>query len=577
MKQLVEIHTYEGPSRILPYRSVVAQFSYQRLFGEPPQPIEASRLEILKPYLDDDLRARLWSHCPFPHGAALAAVLAVAIQEIRCSLGLRTASLVARNGTATVASEYHSSPAARQALKLAIELAQEVLKASDSSSSAQLAVLARQVLQQQQALQPRPVTALQIKAARSLDIPYYPLFDRAKYVIFGQGEKARIFQGAASDRDSAFGTALQQNKMETCQLLSLAGFPVPRQQLVKDRERAQAAARAIGFPVVVKPLDAGQGRGITANIVNNSELSHGFALARPYSQLGVIVESHILGLDHRITICDGKLLNVLCREPAQVVGDGRRTIRELIDRENADRDPELKRQGFLKSICVDENLTKTLESSALTLDAIPEVGRKVALRTNANVSTGGTFRDVTNNTHPDNVQMALDITRLLRVDTLGVDFITRDIGRSWRDEGTIIEINTSPGLLEGMVRLALKSQFPGNNPGRIPTTLVVTAQPPDSPRPPGQGLVTLEQVWLGDQPRRLPGRSLYQRCLALLIDPACRELVVAAPWQYLWQHGLPLDRVDRCELHHPPSGSEATDFATLINTHCRAVDHSGAA
>lgn len=268
---------------------------------------------------------------------------------------------------------------------------------------------------------------------------------RAVFALGHGSRQKRLFQGF-SGATSYLGVAIATNKSVANEVMAHNGIPVPRQRMVKTAEAALNAADELGFPVVVKPQNTDFGTAVETGIDNHEDLRLAFEAARRYGT--VLVEEHIHGLDHRITVINGKAVRAYERLAAQVTGDGTRTVGELIDRAAIERLEaiDLREYGFVKKD--DPAVIKLLVKQGLSLDAVPEKGRTVLLRTNANISTGGTGRIVTGRTHPDNLKLAEKAVSVLGLDIAGVDFISPDISVSWLESKTAIcEVNPNPGMI----------------------------------------------------------------------------------------------------------------------------------
>ena len=253
---------------------------------------------------------------------------------------------------------------------------------------------------------------------------------------------------------------------------------MPKQLHVRDAEDAVEAAGYIGFPVVVKPVDGNHGRGVSVNLTTDAEVADAFEIAVDEGS-GVIVESMILGDDHRLLVIDGKLVAAARRMPGHVVGDGRRTVAELVEIVNQDPRRGAGHENMLTRLELDEVAERMLAAKGYDKGSVPPEGEVVFLRKTANLSTGGTAIDVTDVIHPDNKLMAERAIRAVGLDIGGVDFLTTDITQSYRDTGgAICEINAGPGMRmhiapsEGKGRdvggAVMDMLFPAGSPSRIP-------------------------------------------------------------------------------------------------------------
>ncbi|MCZ0962527.1 ATP-binding protein [Paracoccus benzoatiresistens] len=279
-------------------------------------------------------------------------------------------------------------------------------------------------------------------------IPWQVL-GRSGYVRIGLGRYARVLKGAESTLISAIGAQMAKDKGMANRLLADAGLPVAGQRTARTEEAALAAARELGYPLVVKPFDGNMGRDVTIGVSNEAEMRKAFARAVSHSGKAVI-ETLIQGDEVRLLVAGGKFLAAMNRQPAQVTGDGTRSVAELVGKENRrpERDTSLKGAHWLtKPIKLDEDALAVLAQQGLTVDAVPEAGQKVFLRRESNLSRGGTPLDVTDKVHPSIRQVAEAAARRLRLDVCGIDFLSTDFTRPWQETGgAICEVNSRPGV-----------------------------------------------------------------------------------------------------------------------------------
>src|SRR3989440_6440073 len=140
-----------------------------------------------------------------------------------------------------------------------------------------------------------------------------------------------------TSRTSALGVDIAGDKKLTTSLLASAGLPVPKSDTVRSADEAVAVAARIGYPVVVKPLDGNHGRGVSLDLRTEEDVRSGFESAIRQTRSGVVVvESFIRGNDYRVLVIDGHMVAVAQRVPAHVIGDGKRTVRELVEITNRD-------------------------------------------------------------------------------------------------------------------------------------------------------------------------------------------------------------------------------------------------
>jgi cyanophycin synthetase len=326
-----------------------------------------------------------------------------------------------------------------------------------------------------------PSTAAIAAAAQARGIPVLRLGPDSLLQL-GYGSALRRINAAETDATSAVAETIAQDKQLTCQLLRAIGVPVPAGTVVRDAEQAWNAAQELGLPVVVKPRYGNHGRGVATNLTARDQILAAFQVASDECS-SVVVERFAPGDDYRLLVVGGRLAAAARREPACVVGDGRSTIRQLIDQAN--RDP-LRSDGHatvLSCIKLDATSLAVLAEQGHTPESIPAGGKKVFVRRNANLSTGGTATDVTELVHPDVVRNAVDAARMVGLDIAGVDVIARDISQPLAAQGgVVVEINAQPGLRmhvhpsSGISRPVGKAivdlMFPDQRNGRVPIVAV---------------------------------------------------------------------------------------------------------
>ncbi len=326
-----------------------------------------------------------------------------------------------------------------------------------------------------------PSTMSLVRAAEERRIPWIRLNDQS-LIQFGHGRFQQRIQATVTSRTSHIAVELASDKEETNRLLANLGLPVPRQRLVQNPEDAVAAAERVGYPVVVKPFNANHGRGISIHLSTPEQVATAFHVAREHSR-SVIVESFITGDDHRMLVINGELVAVSRRVPGHVVGDGRRTIEELVEEVNSDPRRGIGHEKVLTRLTFDHQAETMLARKGYTAATVPAAGEQVFLRSTGNLSTGGTATDMTDMVHPDNAEMAARAVKAIGLDVGGVDFLTTDITESYKDiGGAICEVNAAPGFRmhmapsEGRPRdvagPVMDMLFPPGTPSRIPIAAV---------------------------------------------------------------------------------------------------------
>ncbi|MBY3266860.1 cyanophycin synthetase [Rhizobium laguerreae] len=326
-----------------------------------------------------------------------------------------------------------------------------------------------------------PTTASIVREAEARSIPWRRL-DNSSLVQLGYGKHLKRIRASCSSLTSEVAAEIAGDKELTNRLLTEAGLPAPLGIVASSAEEAVEAARTIGLPVVIKPVDGNHGRGVNIGLSTHSEVEWGFEQARAHSSL-VLVEQQFVGGDHRILVIGGKLVAAAKRVPAQVVGDGRATIAQLIDRKNEDPRRGNGHESALTRISIDECLIHYIARSGYTLASVPEWGKPVMLLPTANLSTGGTAIDCTEDIHPDNALIACRAARILGLDIAGIDFVAPDIRKSVLETGGgIIEVNAGPGFRmhlypsqgkrRNVAAPVLDLLYPPGAPSRVPVLAV---------------------------------------------------------------------------------------------------------
>ncbi|MGD8368851.1 MAG: cyanophycin synthetase, partial [Desulfobacterales bacterium] len=290
-----------------------------------------------------------------------------------------------------------------------------------------------------------PSTAAIVSEAEVRGITVIRL-DDYNLVQLGEGKYQKRIQAAMTSNTSLIGVETAGNKRLTKNMLEDAGIAVPRGTVIRKQKSALDDANWLGYPVVVKPHDGHQGKGVTTNITNDEELVAAFKRAKKISDR-IIIEQYVTGNDYRLLVVDGKFVAAAKRVPAAVIGDGRHTIAELIDIENQNPD-----RGFghekpmtrLQASSVTEHL---LGKAGYTMETVLKDGEFFQLELTANLSTGGSAEDVTDRVHPANRFMVERISRIIGLDIVGVDVMSDSLSKPIQEVGgAVIEVNAAPGL-----------------------------------------------------------------------------------------------------------------------------------
>jgi cyanophycin synthetase len=328
-----------------------------------------------------------------------------------------------------------------------------------------------------------PSTASLVKAAEERGVPWLRL-NKYSLVQFGHGKYQQRIQATITSETRHIAVEISCDKEDTHHLLNDLGLPVPQQHMVYSEREAVRAARKIGYPVVLKPLNANHGRGVSINLITDEDVQIAFTVALEQgSSKAVLVESYITGFDHRMLVVGDELVAVAKRVPGHVTGDGKRNIGELIDEVNADPRRGVGHEKVLTRLELDNQARRLMDNAGYNKGTVLSKGQIFYLRDTANLSTGGTAIDLTDVVHPDNREMAMRAIQAVGLDVGGVDFLTDDISQSYKDiGGAIVEVNAAPGFRmhvapsEGQPRdvagKVIDMLFPPGTPSRIPIAAI---------------------------------------------------------------------------------------------------------
>ena len=328
-----------------------------------------------------------------------------------------------------------------------------------------------------------PSTQAILDEAVSRDIPWLRLNEHS-LVQLGQGVHQQRIRATMTSNTSALAVDIAGDKELTTRLLAAAGLPVPKSESVRTVEQAVKVADRIGYPVVCKPLDGNHGRGVMLDLQDGDDVRAAFPTAQEESRRGwIVVESFVTGKDYRVLVIGGRMVALAERVPAHVVGDGVRTVFELVDETNADPRRGVGHEKVLTRIKVDDAAVALVGEQGFAMTDVPPDGTRVLLTLTGNMSTGGISIDRTLEAHPDNVEIAEEAARVVGLDVAGIDFISPDIAEPVRETGgAICEVNAAPGFRmhthptvgdpQFVAAPVVDSLFPPGTPSRIPIVAV---------------------------------------------------------------------------------------------------------
>lgn len=329
---------------------------------------------------------------------------------------------------------------------------------------------------------PGPSTEAILAAAKKRQIPVWQLAAGTSLYRLGTGKYQKRIMASISELTGCVAVEVASSKPLTKKILSDQGLPVPKGDVACSVEEALIAARGLGFPLAMKPHNGNQGKGVSLHIKSEADVEKAFIEASAFSP-SVVVEECLQGRHYRLLVINKELVAAAERIPAHIIGNGTQTISQLIEIENRNPLRGHDHEKPLTKISLDKIGLQVLRQQKLTIHDVPTLGQKVWLRDNANLSTGGIARDVTDEVHPLQAQMAVAAAKAVGLDIAGVDVVMQDISLSpCGQNGGIIEVNAAPGLrmhlhpAEGKTRdvgsKIVEMLFPVGTPTRVPVIAI---------------------------------------------------------------------------------------------------------
>jgi cyanophycin synthetase len=483
--KIVEIKVLRGPNywSIRRPKLVQMKLDLEDLEQKPTNKIEGfrERLEAFFPTMIEH-RCSVGSRGGFfkrvDEGTWMGHVIEHIALEIQTLAGMftgfgRTRSANEKEGVYFVVISYTEEDAGVYAAKAAVRIAEALIAGTDYDLANDIQEL-REIRENTRL---GPSTGCIVEEATKRNIPFIRL-NKHSLVQLGYGIHQKRIRATIASTTSNIAVDIACDKEETKTLLSAAEIPVPRGTVIRTEQGLIEAIEKFGFPLVIKPIDGNHGKGNTTNIVNVEQAEKAFAAAKEFGR-SVIVERFITGVDFRVLVINHKFICAALRTPACVIGDGINTIQWLIDKVNEDPRRGYGHEKVLTQITVDHSTTKMLDDVGYTLDTVPKQGEQVLLKTTANLSTGGTSTDVTDEVHPAVVFMCERISKIIGLDICGIDIMATDLRTPLNENGgAIIEVNAAPGFrmhlepAEGLPRNVaepvIDMLFPKGSEGRIP-------------------------------------------------------------------------------------------------------------
>ncbi len=492
--------------------------------------------------------------------------VALELQELAgMPVGFGRTRMTGDEGVYNVVFEYVYEQAGRYAGRAAVRLCQSILDTGRyPKEELEQDIADLKDLKASSALGPSTETI--VKEAEARGIPWSMLSARAM-IQLGYGVHQKRIQATLSDKSSILAVELACDKEGTKNILADAGVPVPRGVVIRYLDDLEDAIEDVGgYPIVVKPLDGNHGRGITIDVKTWEDAEIAYDLASEASKTrSVIIERYYRGSDHRVLVINGKLTAVAQRVPAHVVGDGRKTVEELIEDINRDPNRGDGHDNVLTRIVVDQTALKVLDRQGISLDTVLRDGEMAYLRATANLSTGGIAIDRTDDIHPYNVWLFERVAKIIGLDIAGIDVVTEDITKPLPEtDGVIVEVNAAPGfrmhvapsrgLPRNVAAPVMDMLYPNDKPSRIPivaltgtngktTTTRLTAH---IYRQTGKvvGYTSTDGVYIGDYLAMSGDNTGPQSAAMILQDPTVEVAVLESARGGILRAGLAFDSCD---------------------------------
>ncbi|TAE95479.1 MAG: cyanophycin synthetase [Oscillatoriales cyanobacterium] len=574
--KILKIQTLRGPNywSIRRHKLVLMRLDLEELADKTTSEIPGfyEGLTAALPSLDDH-------HCsPGHQGGFLQRVregtmmghviehVALELQEMAgMPVGFGRTRETATPGIYQVVIEYQNEQAGRYATRAGVRMCQSIAD-TGSYPAAELVQDLRDLREFALSAALGPSTETLIKEAEARGIPWIPL--SARFMIqLGYGVHQKRIQATLSNRTGVLGVELACDKEGTKNILGAAGVPVPRGTVINYLDELEGAIEDVGgYPIVLKPLDGNHGRGITIDINSWEVAEEAYDLASGASKTkSVIVERYYTGRDHRVLVVNGQVVAVAERVPANVVGDGKSTVEQLVEEVNRDPQRGDGHDNVLTRITIDKLTLDLLQKQGYAMDSVLPAGKRVFLRATANLSTGGIAVDRTDEIHPENVWLFSRVAKIIGLDIAGIDVVTDDISQPLRDtNGVIVEVNAAPGFRmhvapsQGLPRnvagAVFDMLFPSPQPSRVPILAVTGTNGKTTTtrllahivKQTGQitGYTTTDGTYIGEYLVESGDNTGPQSAHLILSDPTVEVAVLETARGGILRSGLGFDQCD---------------------------------
>ncbi|MGI8601012.1 MAG: cyanophycin synthetase [Chitinophagaceae bacterium] len=405
--------------------------------------------------------------------------IALEIQTLagmECGFG-RTRGTGEKEGEHLVIFDYIEEETGIYAAKASVQIAEDLIEGKE----VQIEEIVQNLRVIREDTRLGPSTGSIVEEAAKRNIPYIRLNKRS-LVQLGYGVNQKRIRATVASTTGNIAVDIAGDKEETKNLLAAAEVPVPRGVIIRYEDELENAVEKVSYPLVIKPIDGNHGKGATTNINDYQSALKAFEDAKNYSR-NIIVEKFITGFDFRVLVINYKFICAALRTPASVIGDGKSTIQKLIDKVNDDPRRGYGHEKVLTQIKVDSFAKKMLADKGYTLETVPAKKEQVFLKPTANLSTGGTATDVTEEVHPFNIFMCERIARIVGLDICGIDIMASDLKAPLNENGgAVLEVNAAPGfrmhidptvgLPRNVAEPVVDMLFPPGTDGRIPIIAV---------------------------------------------------------------------------------------------------------
>ena len=341
----------------------------------------------------------------------------------------------------TIVFEYIDETRGLEVGKVAVQLVKSLCNHQTFNLNSALEIVKKKVCKNQLG----PSTKAIVDAAERRKIPIIKI-GKDSIIQLGYGKYQKRIQATIVENTSCIAVDIACDKTTTKLLLDEVGIPVPEGGVCKTLQQALSMAEKIGYPVVIKPERGNQGKGVSLDVNSPSEVADAFITASAFDS-NILVEKCIKGNDYRVLVINGRVAAVAKRIPAHVVGDGVHNITELVEITNKDPKRGEDHEKPLTKIKIDDISLRVLLKQGYKVEDVPPKGKKVFLKQNGNISTGGQAIDCTDIIHPENANIAVRASQIIGLDIAGVDITCPDISKPISvNGGAVIEVNAAPGL-----------------------------------------------------------------------------------------------------------------------------------